>query len=274
MKRFLLTTATAALIPAFALAQQASDDTKLLPKDQVEQSDQAMTDNSASDAEDMVDSTSEEATSADGEMTADSTDPMAQDQDATDTADANDTPVSEDPMAGAENASDVAESDTPMAEEEQSAENADTTDPMAAGNDTMETAEGTNSMAGDADLPSDMAMNEDGLGVTGDVAATSIIGNRVYVIEGEWDKTASFNAVAQDWTRVGSVQDIVISADGGIEGIVAEVGGFLGIGDKFVLLQSGEAKLVPLEGGGYDVVTWYSNDQLSEMQAYDTAQMQ
>ncbi|WP_254698248.1 PRC-barrel domain-containing protein [Sagittula sp. P11] len=96
-------------------------------------------------------------------------------------------------------------------------------------------------------MSSEMASGEEGLGVTGDVSAKAIIGNRVYVIEGEWDKTASFNTVAEDWTRVGSVQDIVISDDGGIAGIVAEVGGFLGIGDKFVLLESGEAKLVPLE---------------------------
>lgn len=290
MKRFLLTTAAAALIPAFAIAQQDSDSTTILPQDQAQQTDQtdqATNEESDSDSQNMVDSTSDESTSVEGEATADAeadtdaadadadatasadaADPAAEEEDATDTADA------ADPMAEVEDATDTADAADPMAEEEDATDTADAADPMAEESDTMEAAEGTDSMAGDADMSSEMASGEEGLGVTGDVSAKAIIGNRVYVIEGEWDKTASFNTVAEDWTRVGSVQDIVISDDGGIAGIVAEVGGFLGIGDKFVLLESGEAKLVPLEGGGYDVVTWYSNDQLTEMQAYETTQMQ
>lgn len=166
--------------------------------------------------------------------------------------------------------------------DEQTAEGSDTVMPEAdTETDTSiaDAADDVNgaAMTGEQNMQTADMMGED-LGITGEASANSIIGARVYVIRGddagEWDATATYDAVGDNWERAGSIQDIVIGSDGAIDGLVAEVGGFLGIGDKFVLLELGEAKLVPLEGGGFDVVTHYSNEQLTDMQAYDTASLQ
>ena len=66
----------------------------------------------------------------------------------------------------------------------------------------------------------------------------------------------------------------MIGADGQIAGFVAEVGGFLGIGDKLVMLEVSEVRLIPQDGGGFDVVTPYSDDELTDMDAYETAMLQ
>ena len=112
------------------------------------------------------------------------------------------------------------------------------------------------------------------LGVTGDVSANSVIGAPVYVIDGEFEVSAMELSLEAEWERAGSVEDIVIGADGQIAGFVAEVGGFLGIGDKLVMLEVSEVRLIPQDGGGFDVVTPYSDDELTDMDAYETAMLQ
>ncbi|MFW2586786.1 PRC-barrel domain-containing protein [Sagittula sp. SSi028] len=115
------------------------------------------------------------------------------------------------------------------------------------------------------------------MGISGTITAQDIVGSRFYVMRGggeTWDETAIYDAVSEDWERAGSVQDLVIDADGKVTGMVAEIGGFLGLGDKFVMLTLDEAKLIPLQDGNYDVVTFYSEEQLEDRDAYDAANLE
>ncbi|SMX48463.1 PRC-barrel domain-containing protein [Maliponia aquimaris] len=110
----------------------------------------------------------------------------------------------------------------------------------------------------------------------GPVKLSAIAGSPIYTISAEtgadWDLTVDYTKVADNWERIGSVEDVVLSADGRIEGVLAEVGGFLGIGDKLVLLPVEDMKTVLVDEASYSVVTRYTSEQLTGMDAYeDTA---
>jgi hypothetical protein len=83
--------------------------------------------------------------------------------------------------------------------------------------------------------------------------------------------TRSYDQMGEDWADIGEIEDIVLSADGKIIGVVAEVGGFLNIGDKHVFLPMDNVKLVPVEDATYKVVVGYSENQLEEMKSVDEA---
>lgn len=61
---------------------------------------------------------------------------------------------------------------------------------------------------------------------------------------GGWEETGYYDAIGEGWEQVGEVSDIVLSPDGKLVGIVAEVGGFLGLGENQIVLDLGQLKLV------------------------------
>ncbi|CAN0119156.1 unnamed protein product, partial [Chrysoparadoxa australica] len=78
--------------------------------------------------------------------------------------------------------------------------------------------------------------------------------------------TGDSDTVAHEWTRIGSVNDFVLGEDGKITGLVAEVGGFLGMGDTLVLLPLDQTRMVSVDENSYSVVTPYTSEQLTEME--------
>ena len=77
-----------------------------------------------------------------------------------------------------------------------------------------------------------------------------------------WDRGEPFGAVAADWGEVGEVEDLVINDAGGVVGVTVEVGGFLGIGEKTVLVPLADLRLVQRpEAEGFFIVTRMSNEQ-------------
>jgi len=83
----------------------------------------------------------------------------------------------------------------------------------------------------------------------------------------------SYTEIGDNWQNVGEIEDIVFTADGKIEGIVAEVGGFLDIGDKHVHISLSDVQLMPIDDGSYALVTNYTKDQLMEMPDVDESAM-
>lgn len=83
----------------------------------------------------------------------------------------------------------------------------------------------------------------------------------------------SYTEIGDNWQNVGEIEDIVFTADGKIEGVVAEVGGFLDIGDKHVHISLGDVQLMPIDDGSYALVTNYTKDQLMEMPDVDESAM-
>ncbi|MFV0411227.1 MAG: PRC-barrel domain-containing protein [Paracoccus sp. (in: a-proteobacteria)] len=59
-----------------------------------------------------------------------------------------------------------------------------------------------------------------------------------------WDDGVVYNTVDANWDRIGQVKDLVLDTNGEIVGAIAEVGGFIGIDEKKVLLRLDEIALV------------------------------
>ncbi|MCT4369305.1 PRC-barrel domain-containing protein [Yangia mangrovi] len=110
------------------------------------------------------------------------------------------------------------------------------------------------------------------------IRTRDITGGAVYAIDADgdmtdWEDGMAYDTVSEDWDNVGEIEDIVLNADGSFRGIVAEVGGFLDIGDKHVLLEIDNAKFVPIDDGEYSVVTNMTKDQLMELEDIDEGPM-
>ncbi|WP_175484795.1 PRC-barrel domain-containing protein [Jannaschia pohangensis] len=71
--------------------------------------------------------------------------------------------------------------------------------------------------------------------------------------------------------QIGEIEDIVLDRNGQMIGIVAEVGGFLDIGDKHVMLRVDDVRLVPVDDKTYSFVTRMSEEQLEEMPSVNEA---
>ncbi|EIE52269.1 PRC-barrel domain-containing protein [Salipiger aestuarii] len=97
-------------------------------------------------------------------------------------------------------------------------------------------------------------------------------GDAAVTTEGEEDTDMAANgqsAIQDNWDNVGEIEDLVFNADGSLEGIVAEVGGFLDIGDKHIHISLSDVNLVPVDDATYAIVVPYTKDQMMEMPDVD-----
>ncbi len=114
------------------------------------------------------------------------------------------------------------------------------------------------------------------------IRTRDITGGPVYTTNEAWDEGSwgvagedyawgwgGYDAVGPDWNQIGEIEDVVLDRSGQLTGVVVEVGGFLDIGDKHVLLQVGDVDLVPVDDQSYSLVTRYSEEQLEEMESVD-----
>lgn len=76
---------------------------------------------------------------------------------------------------------------------------------------------------------------------------------------------ATYTDIDTEWEDVGDIDDLVLDTSGQLVAIVAEIGGFLDIGDRHVLLPVTDVALVPGEDGKYSYVTRLSQDELSQL---------
>ncbi|MBD0417258.1 PRC-barrel domain-containing protein [Oryzicola mucosus] len=86
--------------------------------------------------------------------------------------------------------------------------------------------------------------------------ASNIVGEDVY------------NGTADDAEKIGTVSDIVMTADGAAEAVVVSVGGFLGIGAKNVALPYGEFDWAERNGDRWLVIA-ATKEQLTELADFD-----
>ncbi|WP_407492253.1 PRC-barrel domain-containing protein [Pseudooceanicola sp. MF1-13] len=109
------------------------------------------------------------------------------------------------------------------------------------------------------------------------IRSRDITGGSIYTMneandEGSaWDVNTRYDQVGADWNEIGEIEDLVLSEDGQLIGIVAEVGGFLDIGDKHVMIELDDARLVAVDDKTYSFVTRLSEEQLEEMEGVDEA---
>ncbi|MDF0602197.1 PRC-barrel domain-containing protein [Psychromarinibacter sp. C21-152] len=107
------------------------------------------------------------------------------------------------------------------------------------------------------------------------IRTRDITGGEVYTMneaedEGSaWDVDTVYEEVGADWNEIGEIEDLILSRDGQLIGIVAEVGGFLDIADKHVMINIEDVKLVPVDNRDYVYVTRHSEEELEAMEGVD-----
>ena len=105
------------------------------------------------------------------------------------------------------------------------------------------------------------------------IRTRDITGGDIYTLNGPMDEDTWGNweaeGVGPDWNDIGEIEDIILDRDGQMVGVVAEIGGFLDIGDKHVLIPIDDIRLTPVDDKTYVIVTRKTEEQLEEMESVD-----
>ncbi|MEX1235443.1 MAG: PRC-barrel domain-containing protein [Roseovarius sp.] len=113
----------------------------------------------------------------------------------------------------------------------------------------------------------DMAAMKDDL-----IRTRDITGGAVYTLNEADDEgwsDANYNEVGSEWNEIGEIEDVVLNSSGEMVGVVAEVGGFLDIGDKHVMIAVDDVRLVPVDDREMVLVTRMSEEELEELPGVD-----
>jgi hypothetical protein len=107
------------------------------------------------------------------------------------------------------------------------------------------------------------------------IRTRDITGGNVYTTneaddEG-WDADFTYDGIGTDWNQIGEIEDVVLDRGGQVIGIVAEVGGFLDIGDKHVLIETTDLNLVAVDDLTYAYVTRLNEEDLEALPDIDEA---
>ena len=70
---------------------------------------------------------------------------------------------------------------------------------------------------------------------------------------------------------MGSVNDVLLTADGQVDAVLVDIGGFLGMGAQEVALGMDDLELMADADGNLYVYTPYTQDQLEGAPQYDEA---
>ena len=128
------------------------------------------------------------------------------------------------------------------------------------GDDTARMTEGASS-ADMANMQGDLIRSRD------------ITGGNVYTMNAAsdegWNATNTHDEVGAEWNTIGEIEDVVLSQDGQVTGIVAEVGGFLDIADKHVLISIDDLNLVAVDDATYGYVTRQNEEDLEALESVD-----
>ena len=104
------------------------------------------------------------------------------------------------------------------------------------------------------------------------IRSRDITGGEIYTLNeagDEWSPNTAYNEIGADWNEIGEIEDIVLSKNGQMVGIVAEVGGFLDIGDKHVMISTPDVNLVAVDDQTYAYVTRLSEEELEALPGVD-----
>ncbi len=102
--------------------------------------------------------------------------------------------------------------------------------------------------------------------------ASDLMDNDVYstgaYADGDWSLDAQVDDIEMRYTNIGEIEDLVIDQDGRVMGVVAEIGGFLDVGDRHVMLPMDDVRIVR-SGGEAHYVTRLTEEQLEQREALD-----
>ena len=102
--------------------------------------------------------------------------------------------------------------------------------------------------------------------------ARDIVNNPVYMtntyVETDWEIDAEIAEIDTAYDQIGEIEDILLDENGEVAGIVAEIGGFLDLADKHVMLPVDDLRVVQSGGEPY-YVTRMTEERLEEMDGLD-----
>lgn len=111
--------------------------------------------------------------------------------------------------------------------------------------------------------------------LTATFRASDLIGSRIHAVAPAGDNVtagsgqeAPIRDLTDGYDDIGEIDDLLLDDQGKLVGVLAEVGGFLGLGDKMVLLGLDEIRVAVSEGGPF-YVTDVSRDSLDAREAVD-----
>lgn len=100
------------------------------------------------------------------------------------------------------------------------------------------------------------------------VLASQVQGLKLWTTEqpagSPWDGVATLTERPAEWESIGGIEDIVLTASGEVQGYVADVGGFLGMGSKRVLLEPAQLRLMHNGTEAY-FATHFTADELKAL---------
>lgn len=175
--------------------------------------------------------------------------------------------------------------DTTTTEADGAADMTTTTDTTTTDTETTTTVvptDGSASVVGDAEQRADVAaapveapdvdapvLSADNPGMLG----SAIMNRRIFTTNQpsttEWASTADLTERPAEWTDIAKVDDLVFDASGNLVGYIADIGGFLGIGAKQVLLGKNALNLVRINDDMF-YATNYTREELEALPDFDT----
>ena len=93
-----------------------------------------------------------------------------------------------------------------------------------------------------------------------------------------WESDATFAAGRDNWDNVGNIDDVVLTQDGELRGVLLDIGGFLGIGARTVMVDLDDLYFVADDTTAEDlsdfsVVASMTREQLENLAEWDEAQL-
>jgi hypothetical protein len=79
---------------------------------------------------------------------------------------------------------------------------------------------------------------------------------------------------SQDDQSIGDINDIILSPEGQASQVIVGVGGFLGLGEKDVVLDMSKLKIAAMEDGNLKIVVETSQEELKNLPAFQRPQAQ
>ncbi|SEL87180.1 PRC-barrel domain-containing protein [Roseivivax marinus] len=108
------------------------------------------------------------------------------------------------------------------------------------------------------------------------ITASMIQDARIVSLEGNYDSTVwegeePFAAMLADLSEIGEVEEIVMDNQGQVQGLTTDVGGFLGIGDKAVMIPLSDIRLArsPDDDDELSIVTRLDREALENQPAFE-----
>ncbi|BAQ67543.1 PRC-barrel domain-containing protein [Rhodovulum sulfidophilum] len=109
------------------------------------------------------------------------------------------------------------------------------------------------------------------------MSADTLIGKRIYVATGEADglSMTDLTDAPDSWEDVGEIGDVYIDDSGTVNAVIADIGGFLGMGEREVALQMDSLEFAPDsdDQGEYFVLFQGDPSTLEGKEAYDRTAM-